>query len=166
MLDKATLRNAVELAVTTERLGASFYRTLAGRMKDNAEVSDLFSMLSKDEEAHEAQFRALLKKVPLDEKEQSDEQKYRYLAAASVSEFFSGEEGAMKDINLIKTRDDALARAFALEKATLFYYHAIEDVLGEDEILKSIIGAEKEHLVSVMKYLVTGAKMRGLADMW
>jgi hypothetical protein len=83
-----------------------------------------------------------------------------------MSEFFTGEEGPMKDIDKIKTRDDAFARAFALEKASLFYYHAMQDCLGDNEILKAIISAEKNHLVSVMKYLVTGAKMRGLADTW
>ena len=167
MLNKATLRNSIELAVTTEELGASFYKTLADRFQDNSEISELFSILARDEETHEAQFRVLLKKVPANEKEQvGSEEKYQYLAAAAMSEFFSGEEGAMKDIDKIKTRDDALARAFALEKASLLYYHAMEDVLGEEEILKAIIGAEKSHLVSVMKYLMTGAKMRGLSDNW
>jgi hypothetical protein len=42
----------------------------------------------------------------------------------------------------------------------------MQECLGENEILKAIISAEKSHLVSVMKYLVTGAKMRGLADTW
>ena len=166
MLDKATLRNSIELAVTTEKLGASFYKTLAERFQDNSEISELFSILARDEEAHEVQFKALLNKVPANEKEQGSEEKYQYLAAAAMSEFFSGEEGAMKDIDKIKTPDDALARAFALEKASLLYYHAMEDVLGEDKILKAIISAEKNHLVSVMKYLITGAKMRGLSDNW
>ena len=166
MLKKPTLRSGIELAVTTEKLGASFYKTLAERYQDNAEISELFSMLAKDEEAHEAQFKALLSKVPAEEPEQKSEEKYTYLAAAAMSDFFSGEEGPMKDIDKIKTRDDALARAFALEKASLLYYHAVQDVLGENEILKAIIRAEKSHLVSVMKYLMTGAKIRGLSDNW
>jgi rubrerythrin len=139
---------------------------LAKRFQDNAEIEELFSILAKDEKAHEAQFQALLKKVPADDSEQAGGDKYDYLAAAAMSEFFLGDEGAMKDIDKIETRDDALGRAFALEKASLLYYHAIADVLGENDVLKEIISAEKSHLVSVMKYMMTDAKMRGLADKW
>ena len=165
-MDNLSLRDGIELAVITEKLGANFYNTLAKRFEENAEISELFSILAKDEEAHEAQFKALLKKVPAGEKKPKSDQEYQLLTAAAMSEFFTGEEGPMKDIGKIKTRDDAFARAFALEKASLFYYHAMQDCLGDNEILKAIISAEKNHLVSVMKYLVTGAKMRGLADTW
>jgi rubrerythrin len=165
-VDNLSLRDGIELAVTAEKLGADFYKTLAKRFKENAEISELFTILAKDEEAHEAQFTALFEKVPAGEKVPKNEQEYQLLTAAAMSEFFTGEEGPMKDIDKIKTRDDAFARAFALEKASLFYYHAMHECLGENEILKSIINAEKSHLVSVMKYLVTGAKMRGLADTW
>jgi rubrerythrin len=166
MLEKPTLRSSIELAVTTEKIGANFYKTLAKKFHDNAEIEELFSILAKDEEAHEAQFQALLKKVPSDDGERGETEKYEYLAAAAMSEFFLGDEGAMKDIDKIETRDDALARAFALEKASLFYYHAVADILGENKILQAVISAEKSHLVSVMKYMMTDAKMRGLADKW
>jgi len=66
-MDDLSLINGIELAVTTERLGANFYKTLAKRFKENAEISELFSILAKDEEAHEAQFKTLLKKVPAGE---------------------------------------------------------------------------------------------------
>src|SRR4030066_1137740 len=135
-------------------------------LKANGQTSELFSILAKDEEAHEAQFKALLKKVPAGEKKPKSDREYQLLTAAAMSEFFTGEEGPMKNIGKIKTRDDAFTRAFALEKASLFYYHAMQDCLGENEILKAIISAEKNHLVRVRKYLVTGAKMRGLADTW
>ena len=165
-MDNLSLRDGIELAVTAEKLGADFYKTLANRFKENAEMSELFSILAKDEETHEAQFTALLEKVPAGGKKPKSDQEYQLLTAAAMSEFFTGAEGPMKDIGKIKTRDDAFARAFALEKASLFYYHAMQECLGENEILKAIINAEKSHLVSVMKYLVTGAKMRGLADTW
>jgi rubrerythrin len=166
ILKKPTLRGGIELAVTTEKLGASFYTTMAKRFKENPEINELFSILAKDEEAHEAQFRALLGKVPADEKNPGSEEQYEYLAAAAMSQFFSTEQGPMKDVEKIQTRDDAFARAFALEKATLLYYHAMQDILGENEILEAIISAEKSHLVSVMKYMITNAKMRGLSDTW
>ena len=165
-MEKATLRKSIDLAAKNEKQAALFYETLAERFSDNHEIKDLFSILAKDEKIHEAQCKALSKKVPVDEKEHGSEEDYQYLAAASMSEFFSDEEGAMKDIGKIKTRDDALAKAFAIEKATLFHYQAIRDVIGEDELLDTIISAEKNHLVSVMKYLITGAKMRDITDKW
>ncbi|RJP70303.1 MAG: hypothetical protein C4532_09405 [Candidatus Abyssobacteria bacterium SURF_17] len=166
MGDEMTLRKSIELAVTTEKLGAGFYKALGKRFRENKELNELFALLAKDEEAHEKQFRALLEKIPADEKAGKPDDRYQYLAALSLSEFFVGKEGALKDADKIKTRDDALRRAFSFEKATLLFYHGIKDVLGENELLQNIIRAEKSHVVSVMKYLLTGAKMRGLSDTW
>ena len=165
-MKEITLRNSIEMAIATEKLGAGFYGKLAEKFKSDKEINELFSILAKDEKAHEAKFRTLLDKVPAEDKEPTTDQKYQYLTAVSISEFFAGDGGALKDVDKIKTRDDALARAFALEKATLLYYHAVQDILGDNDILKTIIKLEKDHLVSVMKYLMTGAKMRGLSDTW
>jgi rubrerythrin len=166
MMGKATLRTSIELAAKNEKQAATFYETLAEKFSDNPEIKELFSILAKDEKIHEAQCKALSKKVPADEDEKGNEEDYQFLTAASMSAFFSNEEGAMKDIGKIKTRDDALAKAFAIEKATLFHYQAIKDIIGEDESLNTIISAEKNHLVNVMKYLMTGAKMRDITDKW
>ncbi len=165
MLEDATLRKAVELAVTTEKLGAGFYKGLAERFSDNEELSELFSTLSRDEVQHEREFSSLLKKIPAGSEADNQSEKAEYLKAVSLSQFFAG-QGPLKDIDKIETRDDALNRAFSLEKATLLYYHGIRDILGENEVLQAIIDAEKSHLVSVMKYLITDAKMRGLSDKW
>lgn len=166
LMKAMNLRSSIELAITTEKLGAGFYGKLADKFKGDKEISELFSILAKDERTHETQFRSLLDKVPTDDKKPASDPKYQYLTAVSISEFFTGDGGALKDVDNIKTRDDAMARAFALEKATLLYYHAVQDILGDNDILKTIIKLEKDHLVSVMKYLMTGAKMRGLSDTW
>jgi hypothetical protein len=42
----------------------------------------------------------------------------------------------------------------------------MRDTLGRSEGLDAIIEAEKRHLVQVMRYLVSGAKLRGLSDPW
>jgi rubrerythrin len=166
MLDAVTLRKSIELAVMTEKLGAGFYRTLSERFKEIAELNELFSILAKDEVTHEGQFLSLLAKVPPEPEAKEPDTKYQYLAAASISEFFMGDKGAFKDVDKIKKKDDALLRAFSFEKATLLYYHAIADIWGQNELLREIIEAEKGHLIGVMKYLITDAKMRGLADNW
>src|SRR4030067_1214479 len=125
-----SLINGIELAVITEKLGAHLYKTLADRFTENAEISELFSILEKDEEAHEAQFKALLKKVPAGEKKSKSDREYQLLTAAAMSEFFTGEEGPMKDIGKIKHRQQAFARVFAVEKASLFYYPAMQACRG------------------------------------
>jgi len=66
---------------------------------ENAEISELFSILAKDEEAHEAQFTALLKKVPAGEKKPKSEREYQLLTAAAMSEFFTGEDGPMRGLS-------------------------------------------------------------------
>ena len=165
-LNKTTLKTSIALAARTEREVADFYEALADRFRDDSEIQELFSILAKDEKVHEAQCKALFNKISADKNELGSEDELQYLAAASMSEFFSSESGAMKDIAKIETRDDALAKAFAIEKATLFHYNAIRDLLGGDETLNAIIRAEKNHLVNVMKYLITGAKVRDLTDKW
>ena len=40
MLDKVTLRNSLEMAVKTEKVGAAFYRALADRFADNEPAHD------------------------------------------------------------------------------------------------------------------------------
>ena len=74
------------------------------------------------------------------------------------------QDGLKEDLEAIQTRDDALKRAFELEKATLNYYQALKDVMDEGDALDGIIAAEKEHLTTVMRYMVTEAKFRGLGD--
>jgi rubrerythrin len=164
MLEELTLRKAVEFAVTTEQLGNKFYNKMAKKFADDAQVSEIFAMLAKDELVHEKQFQNLLNKVPKDEGVSSQDDRWAHLKIMSMSEFFMGQSGVFRKLEEIETKEDALQRAFGLEKDTLGYYRAMEDILGKDEILTSIIEAEKKHLAKVMEYMITGAKMRGLAD--
>jgi rubrerythrin len=82
----------------------------------------------------------------------------------SLSQFFMGEEGLKKKSKEVKDRTDAMGIAFELEKATLHFYQAMREVLGESDTLDAVIQAEKAHLMKVMQYVVTGAEFRGLSD--
>ena len=70
------------------------------------------------------------------------------------------------DIDKIGNRDDALEKAFGFEKATLGFYHAVQDVLGEKPTLTQVIEAEKSHIIRLMKVMITGEKFRSLQDKW
>ncbi len=162
MLKETTLKKAVEFAIMTEQLGAQCYSRLAEKFAADEEIHARFKRLAKDEVLHEKQFRTLLQNVPPETRGFQEE--FDVLRAWSISEFFSNREGLMQDVEQIETRDDALLRAFNLEKDTLGFYQSLRDILGSDPVLQEIIEAEKEHLRSVMALLMTGAKFRGMAD--
>ncbi len=164
MLEELTLRKAVEFAVTTEQLGAKFYNKMAKKFEDDEGIKAIFTTLAKDELIHEKQFQTLLNAVPKDPNVSSQDDRWAILRVLSMSEFFMGESGLFKKLGEIETREDALQRAFNLEKDALAYYRAMEDIIGKNDILTSIIQAEKQHLLKVMEYMLTEAKMRGLAD--
>ena len=162
-MEDITLRKAIEFAITVEQMGHECYERLARRFSDDKEISEVFAVLAKDEVVHEKQLEKLLESVPAEEP-QGYAEKYGYLCAMSLSEFFSSREGLTRALESVKTREDALERAFELERSAVGYYTALKEVLGESEVLDGIIKMEKEHMVAVMRYMVTGAKMRGLGD--
>ena len=161
MTEELNLSQVIDFAVETEKLGEHMYKRLASRFKDDAELHELFETFAREETAHAARFetlRSLAKDLPSPSYEQK-----QYLRAVSLSDIFSDQNGVAKNIDQIKTREDALERAFRLEKTTLHYYQAVREFL-DHEVVNEMIAEEKRHLTQVMKYMVTGAKMRGLGD--
>ena len=160
------MKRALEFAVTTEVVGARAYRQLAAKLKEDEELASVFKQLAKDETAHEKYFRSLLAKIPPGSGPQDYDEDMGVLKAMSLSEFFSTRAGLKKDLAGVKTREQALNRAFELEKATLSYYRALQDVMPRrgGRALDDVIVAEKQHLLKVMQYLITGARFRGLSD--
>ena len=49
-----------------------------------------------------------------------------------------------------------------MEKATLQYYEAMGPLLGQNEVLEFLIKAEKRHVLSILRYLITDEKVKGL----
>jgi rubrerythrin len=152
-LEGTSLRKAVEFAIATEQVGARAYRRLARNLEADKEIAGLFLGLAEDEERHEAEFRALMETVPDRDAARDYPEKYGYLRAMSISEFFSPRSGLTRDVEEIRTRGDALRRAIELEKATLGYYQALQDVMGASDTLDAIIQAEREHLRRVTEKL-------------
>ncbi len=164
MLEEPTLKKAVEFAITTEQLGGRYYQRLADKFGEDEEIREVFAQLAKDEEVHERQFTALLGTVPEGSDPPGFAEQSGILKAWSMSQFFTTRDGLTEVLEEIQTREDALQRAFEMEKSTLGYYQALRDALGEEPILNAIIDAEKGHMQAVMRVLVTGAKFRGLGD--
>jgi len=162
VVEDLTLSKAIDFAVETEKLGHHLYSRLARRFEGDEELHALFSTLAEDEKHHAEQFAQLRDVVAAQGDDLSFEQK-QYLRAVSLSDIFSGEAGLGKKPDEIKDRNDALQRAYNLEKTTLLYYQAMKEVL-DHEIVDEMIAEEKKHLTRVMKYMVTDAEFRGLGD--
>ncbi len=166
MLEDISMKSCMEFAVVTEENGAKFYGRLAKKFADNQEIANLFELLGKDEQVHRQQFSELLEHVPLGVGETSAPEKSQYVRAMSIGEFFSRYQGPFADIDKIENRDDALEKAFGFEKATLGFYQAVQDVLGENPTLSEVIEAEKSHITRLIEVLITGEKFRSLQDKW
>jgi rubrerythrin len=164
MIEDLNLHKAVEFAIKTEEQGAAFYDRLAAKFADNEELKEVFTVLARDEEIHQIQFRRLLKELPEGERCELSDADQEYLRALSAAEIFYGNNDALNKVDDMETAQDGLERALGLERSTLLYYTAMREVLGSSEVLDAIIQTEKEHMVRVMKYMVTGAKMRGLLE--
>jgi rubrerythrin len=164
MLENPTIQKAVEFAVATEDLGAQAYIKLAEKFSGQKEISEAFSILARDEKAHRAQFTALLKKLPPEADQAPGDEQQQYLRAMAMSEFFGGDAGLAAELEKIQSLEEALLRVFAFEKATLGFYLALREVLGQEDVLDAVIQAEKQHVLRLMQYICTEEKMKGLAD--
>jgi rubrerythrin len=162
MAEDLTLRECIQLAVTTEQIGRKFYERLARKFADDKVVADIFSQLAEDEKAHEKQFTRLLDRVPKQELQPERYELHQFLRATAISEFF--QKDYFKRVDEISTPADALGKALAFEKATLLYYQAIRDVLGENKELDAVIKAERTHVMAIARIVVTDARFRGLSD--
>jgi rubrerythrin len=156
-------RRAVELAIATEDMGASFYRRLARKFRRDENLCQLFSDLELDEEAHGRQFKKLLDRVP-EEEPQSYAVANSMLRAVARSLFFSKQSDVARVVEQIETRDDCLAAVVALEKSTLEYYEALREAIGSDPVLDSLVEAERAHLQKATQYRATKAGAGHLSD--
>jgi len=161
-----TLTGSLEFAVATEENGEAVYTMLAEKFADNAGLADMFAKLAKDEQFHRRQFSLILETVPADEGGEADPDRYDYLKAMAFSSYFR-QDGPLTGIENVESAGEALAKVLGFEKATLGFYQAIQDLLGDSPQLADIIEAEKGHITAVAKYLIVeGSQFRGLGDKW
>jgi len=163
-MDDFTLHEALKLAVTTEQIGAKVYTRLAKKFGSDKDIAEVFSRLAKDERAHESQFQALLDQNPKTAETPGRFGVDEYLRATAISEFFKDE--TFDNFDKIEEPTDALANALAMERATLLFYQAIRDTIGDNTALAEVIKAEKSHLTTLMRVILADAKFRGLSDKW
>jgi len=164
MIENLNLRKAIEMAVITEQLGAEFYARMQTKFADQKDLVPIFERLTKDEKAHEAQFKMILEKTPDERPGEKLHEQYQYLRAMAISEHFRKDFFA--DTKEIKSPVEALGRALGFERSTLDFYKAIRDIVGDHKELNEIIEAEKTHVIAIMKVITADAEFRGTGYIW
>jgi rubrerythrin len=159
-----TLRKAIQLAVATEEMGTKYYQEMARKFAGEPEMAAVFAQLAEDEIAHEAAFRTLFDAVQPDQELAGSHEAREMLSAAAMSKSFH--QKALTSTSDLKTPAAVLALALEFEKSTLFYYQSLREAIGPSPELDLLIQAEKGHVRSLMKVIVSSSTFRGLGDPW
>jgi rubrerythrin len=144
-MENYSVREVVEQAVQTEKLGSVFYKEMAGRFGKNEGMKGLFDTLALKEKKHEKIFSDLKERIGEEEPE-GWEESAQYLRAIVESEFFLGKNKSLPSLEQVRTEREAVGFALGFEKETLLYYHTLRDVVKEKEIIDEIIREEKGHI--------------------
>lgn len=144
-MERLNLREIIEQAIQTEKLGYQFYTNISQKFRDNAGLNNLFTTLAEKELKHEQAFRELLD-VTGNEEIEGIEDVSMYMRAIVESEFFLGKNKSLPSLHNIKNIDDALNFAIGFEKETLLYFHGLRDAVKEKEVVDEIINEEKSHI--------------------
>ena len=145
-MGKFSIREVIEQAVQTEKLGNKFYITMAKKFKENNELGKLFETLASQELKHEKTFSELKNKIR-DEEPAGWEEVSQYLRAIVDSEFFLGKGKSLSALENVKTALDAINFALGFERETLLYYHTLREGIKEKKVIDTIINEEKRHIV-------------------
>jgi rubrerythrin len=141
-----SVREVVEQAVQTEKLGKEFYTQMAAKFHDKAELKKLFELLAAHEIRHGESFLNLGPQLK-DEEPEGWGEVTLYLRALVDSEFFLGKDKCLPSLEHVKTAAEAIDFALCFERETLLYYYTLREALKEKEIIDTIIREEKSHIV-------------------
>jgi len=150
-MEKYSIREVVEQAVRTERLGYEFYTTIAKRFEKNDGLKRLFETLAGKELIHEKMFLEL-REMMGDEEPEAWADVSEYMRAIVESEFFLAREKSLPSLDHVKTVEDALHFALGFEKETLLYFYALRDAVQEKDMVDEIINEERSHIMWLAKF--------------
>ena len=150
-MERFSIREAVEQAVQTEKLGYQFYATIAEKFVKDEGLNKLFTTLAQKELRHEKTFKELLEIIK-DEEPVDWEEAEQYLRAIVESEFFLGKNRSLPSMKNVKTVEDAVNFALGFEKETLLYFYGIRDAVKEKEVVEEIINEERSHIMWLNRF--------------
>ncbi|MBI4681877.1 MAG: ferritin family protein [Nitrospirae bacterium] len=153
-MERYSIREVLEQAIQTEKLGYELYLKMANRFEKDEKLRRLFETLAVKEQEHEKTFTDLKEKVN-DRRVEHWEEVSKYLRAIAESEFFLGKNKALPSLEHLENIEDAVRYATAFEKETLLYYHSLKDLIREKDILDKLINEEKGHIVWLSEFRKT-----------
>lgn len=144
-----SVREVVEMAISTERSGGAFYQA-ASKLAREKSLKNLFRYLAEEEQKHVKTFQGFydtLKEGP-ETTPYNWEEARLYLKALVDSQFFLGPDKAIDLAKEAKSELEAINSAISFEKDTLlFFYEMLEVVKPQDrDLIKKIIEEEKKHV--------------------
>lgn len=148
-----SVKEVLEMAIQTEKLGTEFYTNMAGKFGDNEEFKKLFVMLAEKEREHEKVFYSIMEKMGSSNQMPDNwDEAAKYLRAIVESEFFLGEDKVLPNFDHLQTVEDVVNYAITFEKVTLLYYHELRDVVKDKNAVNALINEEKGHIVWLSDY--------------
>ena len=148
-----SVREVVEMAVRTEKLGHEFYTKMAVKFSSDQGLKDLFTLLATMELKHERIFTGILGKISDNEPNEWDEA-LNYLRAMMESQFFLGKGKSLPNLDKIKTMLEAVDFAIGFEKETTLFFTGMKDAVAESDKphVNVIIEEEMRHIAMLTKF--------------
>ncbi len=143
-----SIREIIEQAIQTEKMGYTFYTSMADRFKDNIKVKELFDLLAGEELKHEKTFTELEGRLADEQLENWDEAS-QYMKAIVESEFFLGSKKTLPATADFKDAREVVQYAMSFEKDTLLYFQGLKESVKDSDFIKEIINEEKSHILKL-----------------
>jgi rubrerythrin len=150
-MNNYSLREVVEMALQTEKLGYKFYTQMAERFAHDLELKALMERLAEAETVHEHTFAKMLDKVDTMQLEGWDEAQ-PYFRAVMESEFFLGRDKALPNLDHVNNVMEALDFAIKFEKETAMFFVGMKTSVLDSGVIDDIIKEEASHIQWLTKY--------------
>jgi rubrerythrin len=152
-MTRYSIREIVEMAVQTEKLGYQFYTEMARKFGENPGLSELFTTLASKEAVHEQTFAKMLGGVKDAEPAGWDEAQ-PYFRAIVESEYFLGRGKALPSMDKVTTVKGAVDFALGFEKETALYFTGLRGAVpaGDRVIVDNVIAEETAHIAWLARF--------------
>ncbi len=150
-MESFSIREVIEQAIQTEKLGREFYTKMSERFENDSKLKNFFDELALMEVEHEKKFSGLRKKIS-DENLENWDEAANYLRAIVESEFFLGKNKSLPSLVHLNSVKDAVGYALKFEKETLLYYVGLQPSISENEVIDKIINEEKSHIMWLSEF--------------
>ena len=150
-MERFSIREVVEQAIRTERLGYEFYTAIAKKFEKHDGLRKLFDTLAGKELVHEKTFLELRGMIG-DEEPEKWEEVSEYMRAIVESEFFLGRNKSLPSLEHVKTVEDAVRYAMGFEKDTLLNFYGLRDAVKEKDMVDEVINEERSHIMWLAKF--------------